>query len=301
MRQRFEVRPWFVYPAVAMWALLYVSLAFDKTAGFDSHAYWLTRDGIHYVEDPGKHDAYLYSPAFAHAIRPLTLLPWPVFGLVWATLAAVTYLCLARVVEPRWRVPLFALCLGDLVYGNVWWLFALTLAFGLRRPALWAIPVLIKVTPAVGVIWFVVRREWRNLIVVVTVALAAAAISFSIAPEAWSDWIAFLRHGHQEWFPDQPLPLAARLLSGFGLTVYAARTDRPRLLPAALWLASPMFSVNGVAVFVVMAWMASRTPAPDGKQVLRMRRQLSADGDCPSARVASAASLPSAPPSASGR
>jgi Glycosyltransferase family 87 len=154
-------------------------------------------------------------------------------------------------------VPVFALCLGDLVYGNVWWLFAITLAFGLRRPALWAIPALIKITPAVGLIWFVVRREWRNLAIVVTVVSVVVAISFLLAPEAWSDWIAFLRHGHHEWFPGKPLPLAGRLGAAFGLTVYAARNDRPRLLPAALWLASPMFSINGIAVFIVLAFLGS--------------------------------------------
>jgi hypothetical protein len=49
-------------PVVALWGLLYVSLAFNKAAGFDSHAYWLTREGVYYLQDPGEHDAYLYSP-----------------------------------------------------------------------------------------------------------------------------------------------------------------------------------------------------------------------------------------------
>jgi Glycosyltransferase family 87 len=256
-RVQLHVRPWFVYPVVALWGLLYVSLAFNKAAGFDSHAYWLTREGVHYLQDPGEHDAYLYSPAFAHAIRPLTVLPWPAFAFIWATLATMTYVWFVRRAEPRWRVPVFALCLGDLVYGNVWWLFAITLAFGLRRPALWAIPALIKITPAVGLIWFVVRREWRNLAIVVTVVSVVAAISFLLAPQAWADWVAFLHHGHHEWFPDKPLPLAGRLAAAFGLTVYAARNDRPRLLPAALWLASPMFSINGIAVFIVLAFIGS--------------------------------------------
>jgi hypothetical protein len=238
--------------AVALWAIFYLLIAIGGGAGFDSHAYWLTRDGVHYLADPGRHDAYLYSPAFAHAIRPLTLLPWPVFALIWFALATATYLWLVRVVAPRWRIPLLALCLGDIVYGNVWWLFALTLALGLRRPALWAIPALLKLTPAVGLIWFATRREWRNLSVAVTVTVAVAAFSFCLAPVAWMDWTAFLGHGHASRFPDTPLPLTARLIAGFALTVYAARRDRPRLLPAALWLASPVFSLNGIAVFAVI-------------------------------------------------
>jgi hypothetical protein len=252
-----SVRAQVLWLAVGLWTSFYVLIAINGGAGFDSHAYWLTREGVHYLTEPGKHDAYLYSPAFAHAIRPLTLLPWPVFALIWVFLATFTYLWLARAVEPRWRIPLLALCLGDVIYGNVWWLFAITLALGLRRPALWAIPVLLKLTPAVGIIWFVVRRQWRDLVVAVTVAAAVAALSFCLAPSAWIDWVAFLTHGHQSWLADKPLPLPVRLIAGFALTVYAARTDRPRLLPLALWLTSPVFSLNGIAVFAVLPYLAA--------------------------------------------
>jgi hypothetical protein len=153
---------------VGLWAIFCFVIAIGGGAGFDSHAYWLTRHGIHYLADPGQRDAYLYSPAFAQLIRPLALLPWPVFGFIWASLATATYLWLTRALEPRRRLAILALCLGDIVYGNVWWLLTITLAFGLRRPALWAIPVLLKLTPAVGLIWFAARREWRNLGVAVT-------------------------------------------------------------------------------------------------------------------------------------
>jgi hypothetical protein len=259
LQQELNVRTQVLWLAVGVWASFYLLIAINGGAGFDSHAYWLTRQGVHYLADPGKQDAYLYSPAFAHAVRLMTLLPWAAFALIWLSLASFTYLWLARAVDPRWRIPLLALCLGDVIYGNVWWLFAITLALGLRRPALWAIPALLKVTPAVGLIWFGVRREWRNLVVAVTVAAAVAAFSFCLAPSAWIDWIAFLRNGHQSWFADKPLPLPARLIGGFALTVYAARTDRPCLLPLALWLTSPVFSLNGIAVFAVLPYLATNS------------------------------------------
>jgi hypothetical protein len=249
--------------AIPLWVVFYVVVALRGAAGYDSHAYWLTRSGIHYFADPGHHDAYLYSPAFAQAIRPLTLLLWPVFGLIWASLAAATYVWLASTLDPRWRVPLVALCLGDIVYGNVWWILTLTLVFGLRRPALWAIPALLKLTPAVGLIWFATRREWRNLGVAIGVAVAVAAVSFYLAPGAWVDWANLLAHGrgHATPFPDRPLPRAGRLLAGFALAAYAARTDRARLLPGALWLASPVFSLNGIAVFAAAAYLPGRSSA----------------------------------------
>lgn len=254
----------------ALWLGFYVAVALSGGLGYDSHAYWLTRHGIHYASDPGQRDAYLYSPAFSDAIRPLTLLPWPVFALIWSSLATITYLWLVRNVEPRWRIPLGALCLSDIVYGNVWWLLALTLALGLRRPALWAIPILLKLTPAVGVIWFAVRREWRNLIIALTVAGAIAAASFCLAPGVWADWIAMLAHGHPARFPDRPLPRATRILAGFALTAYAARRNRPRILPAALWLASPVFSLNGIAVCAALGRLDGRRPDNAGDE--RSRR-----------------------------
>jgi hypothetical protein len=228
-------------------------VAIGGGAGYDSHAYWLTRHGIRYLAAPGRHDAYLYSPAFAQVIRPLTLLPWPVFGVIWASLATATYLWLVLALEPRWRIAILALCLGDIVYGNVWWLLTLTLVFGLRRPALWAVPVLLKLTPAVGLIWFAARREWRNLGVAITVVAVVTAVSLYLAPGAWMDWAGLLGHGHATTFPDTPLPRAVRLIAAFALTVCAARSDRPRLLPVALLLAAPMFSLNGIAVFAALA------------------------------------------------
>ena len=42
----------------------------------DMHTYWATRDGFSYVEgDPYTIGAYLYAPAFAQLLSPITALP----------------------------------------------------------------------------------------------------------------------------------------------------------------------------------------------------------------------------------
>jgi hypothetical protein len=253
-----------------VWCAFYVLVAFAGGAGFDSHAYWLTRAGVDYRLDPGRPNAYLYSPAFAQLLRPLTILPWHVFALAWFAAAAGAYLWLTRGLARRWRVAVLALCLGDLVYGNVWWLFAITLSLGLRRPALWALPLLLKITPAVGVVWFAARREWRSLGVVVAVAAVVVAASVSIDPGAWVEWIVFLRR-HRSADTGAPV----RLVAGLALTAYAARTDRPQLLPAALWLASPVFSINGFAVAAALPRLLDARPAPARSSVLRPSLSLS--------------------------
>jgi hypothetical protein len=268
---------------VALWSAFYGLVAtVGGAAGFDSHAYWLTRRGVDYSLDPSKRDAYLYSPAFAHAIRPLAELPWPIFGLLWSGAALATYLWITHGATPLARAGLLALCLGDLVYGNVWWLFAIVVVYGFRRPALWAIPLLLKITPAVGLIWFAVRREWRNLFVAVAAASVVVAFSVCLDAHAWAEWISFLHGKHHPQAVDRPVPQAIRLLIGLSLAAHAARTDRKQLLPIALWLATPVFSINGIAIFATIPLLARleeqaaervarRTPAsepPRARQVL---------------------------------
>ena len=59
-------------------------------------------------------------------------------------------------------------------------------------PALWAFPLLTKVTPGVGLVWFAVRREWRTLAAVLAITAVAVGASVAIAPVAWSEWLSFL-------------------------------------------------------------------------------------------------------------
>src|SRR4051812_48958299 len=157
--------------------------------GFDAHAYWAAwrHDGL-YTVAPQQLDAYLYSPAFAEAIWPLAKLPWAWFSIVWTGIITGTYLWLLAPLERRWRIPLLLLCSIDLVAGNVWSFFALVLVFGFRYPGAWAFPLLTKVTPVVGPVWFLVRREWRSLAIVALTTAAIALASIAIAPHLWSDW-----------------------------------------------------------------------------------------------------------------
>ena len=49
--------------------------------GWDARAYWLAWHGPMYTTAPDSMGAYLYSPAFAQAIWPLAVAPWPAFCL----------------------------------------------------------------------------------------------------------------------------------------------------------------------------------------------------------------------------
>jgi Glycosyltransferase family 87 len=233
------------------WIIEYLFLAEHGRRGVDSHAYWLTRNGIHYGI-LGDRDAYLYSPAFAQVIRPLTLLPWPAFEALWAIAAAAIYLWLIRDVEWRWWLPLLALAIADLVIGNLWALFALVCVIGIRRPALWAIPALTKLSP-VGFIWFGVRRDWRSLGILAAATAAVVAVSAAIDPGAWSAWMHMLTHSGGD-----PLGLGI-IAAGIGVAVFAAATDRAWLLPVAMLLTTPILGVIALAVLLAIPRLTSGT------------------------------------------
>src|SRR5262245_11967306 len=139
----------------------------------DMHTYWATRAGYGYgLSSPYEIGAYLYAPAFAQAIAPFTVLAWPVFAAVWTALSAIAYVWLTG----RWAFPLlfsFAVAL-ELYLGQIDILIAAAVVIGFRYPAVWAFPLLTKVAPGIGLLWFVFRREWRNLAIAVAATVAIA-------------------------------------------------------------------------------------------------------------------------------
>lgn len=261
-----------------LWLVAAFSLAFpvgevlSGKVGFDAHAYYAawTHRGL-YDKPPEELDAYLYSPAFAQAIRPLTLLPWPLFCAFWLTAIAVAYLWLLAPLPLRWRVPLLVIALSFDSAGNIWAFFALVVVFGFRWPGLWAFPALTKVTPVLGPVWFASRAEWRRLVIAVVVTLSIVAVSAAVGPHLWHGWFEFLRTTHPargiaapSALLPTPIALGLGLPIGVALTIYAARTDRPWLLPVAMVFAEPILA--GQALFVLAAiprlWSARRSQAP---------------------------------------
>jgi hypothetical protein len=236
--------------------------------GLDSHAYWAAwqHGGSLYTAAPEQQDAYLYSPAFAHAIWPLAQLPWPVFCGLWLTMVAAIYCWLLAPLPSEWRWPLLLFCTMDILSGNVWSLFALVLVFGMRFPAAWALPLLTKITPGVGPLWFLARREWRSLAIALGATALIALLSFLVAPDAWRDWVRLLLHpetfrtpGRVDlmpgFHPRLAFLLAVQLPVVAAVTVWAARTDRPWLLAVAMFAASPVFNLNALVLLAAIPRM----------------------------------------------
>ena len=169
--------------ALSVWA----SLTAMVGKPVDAWSYYRVAPGAPY----GQTDyAFLYSPAAAQAVAPLQVLPFEAFvALVRAADLAVAF-ALAGPLLPL--VILWAPLVTEVNAANINLLVVAVAVWGLRWPALWSFVLLTKVTPGVGLVWFAVRREWRNLAVAVGLTGAIVAVSVAYAPRLWFEWVQFM-------------------------------------------------------------------------------------------------------------
>ncbi len=243
---------WGVLAAI-MLVMLMMSLAepFQPDSfgpGHDARAYWSAPLAEPYVPGSvGQESAYLYSPAFLVALSPLRALAWPLFlGLWTAGLLAVLF-WLAR---PLLFLPLLLLCLPEIWGGNITILLAAAIVLGFSRSFAWAFPLLTKLTPGVGILWFAVRREWFNLGLAIAATVAVIAAVALIAPGLWADWFQLLLSSTDSSTVEGsvPVPLLARLPLALLVIAFAARRDERWLLPVGVLLAMPVIWWGSLAL-----------------------------------------------------
>lgn len=233
-------------------AVLITLRLFDKfpwTSEFvDMHTYWATGAGFGYAtSNPYVIGAYLYAPAFAQGLWPITsTLPWPWFAALWTAGICAAYVWLVG----RWAFPLVltgAVAL-ELYLGQIDVFIAAAIVIGFRYPVVWAFPLLTKVAPGIGLLWFVVRREWRNLVLALSATVAIAGVSAVLAPQYWHDWFELLRRSiTDKQVVDGAyigIPVWVRLPFAVGIIVWGARTNRHWTVPVAVLLAMPILWIN---------------------------------------------------------
>lgn len=213
---------------------------FDGALGQDAHAYWLAGQGeLTYDRRPGQIDAYLYSPAFLALIRPLTMLPWPLFLPVWICLEATLLVWLLRPLQTRWSVPVFLWCTSELVVGNIYIFLAGAAVIGMRKPVAWSFPILTKITAGVGLLWFAARGDWRGLLQGIGGTSLIVMVFYALNPAQWHAWLQFLIE-HRDGTPDSQASFLLRCMLAVALVVVGARKQWPWLIAPAMVLASPV-------------------------------------------------------------
>jgi hypothetical protein len=192
---------------------------------------------------------------------------WPVFAAVWTAALAGTVVWLVG----RWSFPvlLFSGALAlELYLGQIDVFIAAAVVIGFRYPAVWAFPLLTKVAPGVGLLWFLFRREWRSLAAAVAATVALAAVSAIAAPNLRHDWYDLLRRSiTDKQVVDGAylaIPVWARLPFAVGIIYWGARTSRHWTVPVAILLAMPILWVNVFTLLIAVIPLreeAGLTPA----------------------------------------
>src|SRR5690349_5672010 len=155
----------------------------------DAHAYWAVDLANPYSRPIATQDAFTYPPPAAIAFWVLGHLPWPVFEALWTLLIGVALLWMAG----PWSLFLLALLpvTSDLYLGNIHILMAAAIVAGFRRPWLWSFPLLTKPSVGVGLLWFLLRREWRPLAIAIGATAALSLAAAVLQPALWPAWIDY--------------------------------------------------------------------------------------------------------------
>jgi len=229
----------------------------------DSLAYWAVHPADPYRGAAlGAPDAFFYAPVVAQLLGPLTALPFDVFRL---GLAAVDLAGLAgsgllyTLVVPG--------VIEDIVRGNIHILLALAILAGFRFPGTWSLLLLTKVTPAIGLAWFAVRREWGALAQVAVVTGLIVVVSVILGGvQLWVDWVRLLLTSSENprtytyLFGIAPPPLVVRMPMAVLVVAWGALTNRRWTVPVAAFLALPIIWPSGFAVLLAVPplWLADR-------------------------------------------
>lgn len=257
---------------VATWAaIVLLSEPFGRAWGTmqDARCYWVPTLADPYARatwtDP---IAYVYSPAFLQLIAPISALPWQAFVAIWAAIlvAAVRWLT-----GPRLFAVGLVVAAMELAGGNIELLLAVAIVLGFRWPAAWSFVLLTKVTPGIGLLWFVVRREWRQLGIALTATAVVVLVSSLSLPGTWRDWIDVLisNAGRDGTWAALPIPLWFRFPIAAALVVWGARTNRRWAVPVAAMLALPALWYGGLSMLlaIIPLYALDSQPPDDGQSI----------------------------------
>jgi hypothetical protein len=162
-----------VVGAAAGVAIAWMHVTSDPLA--DAHAYYeaaarLNAGGSLYPAgvDPSSNHIYLYPPLFAIALRPLALLPYEWFALVWELLVIAAFVLLLQRLGVRKRSTWIAVGLLGIPIG---WALSIaqahvpmTLLMAIGQPWSIALAANLKLFPALIALYWLGRREFESLL-----------------------------------------------------------------------------------------------------------------------------------------
>jgi Glycosyltransferase family 87 len=257
-----------VYCAAALMGLTGVGGCGGEIVACDAAAYYYA-DGYHDVPTTPQ---YLYSPAFLTAFAPFRLLPWDMFLWVWFALHVGALLWL--------RAGWFLAIPGvneDVIRGNIGVFIAVAIVLGLRYGTPWAFVLLTKVAPAVGMVWHLARREWRQLAWATGLTVAIVGVGGLVNPQLWAEWFAILLSAPTSYgTASEGVPWTIRIVLAAGVIAWGARTDRAWLVPVGIIVGAPGFSPPSLMKLAALPRLLNPSPRPRVAVVGDMPEQVDA-------------------------
>jgi hypothetical protein len=194
--------------------------------------------------------AFIYSPPVAQLMDVLNGLPFPVFT------ALIRGTELAALVILAGPATLFALFLPPVATevnaANINLVLGVCIVGGFRWPILWVPVLLTKPTAGIGLAWFLWRRDWRALTLVLAVTGGACALSLVTAPGLWGAYIGQL--GLMDPRPGWPFPytLLERSVVFAPLLAWGVVTGRKWAVVLASILAFPRLYFLSISLLLAL-------------------------------------------------
>ena len=252
---------WLVLTVIGIVAVPYLIVR-GPNFGYDAHAYWSLDLADPYLSATHPNlstpDAFRYAPPIALLMAPFHLLPWPVFLALWT---ALLYLAVGWLGRWWWGFALiaFAPIAMEMHYGNINLFLAVAIAASFRWPALWALVLLTKPTAAVGLLYPLVRRDWRAVAIPIAVTVAVCALSAAVRPDLWSGYLTMLA---SDAAVPQPIPLLLRLPIAAVLVFWGARTNRRWTVVVGATIALPQSWWTNFALLAAVPRTIDRVALP---------------------------------------
>jgi hypothetical protein len=228
--------------------LFLVAASAKQSMAFDVVSYWQLDLLDPYHGTVGDLGFFPYSPAWALVFAPFASLPWIVFATGWyATLMAALVFMGGRSTLVLLAFPPVAI---ELYHGNIHLVLAAAIVVGMRYPAAWSIVLLGKLTPGIGLLWFVARREWRSLWIALGATAVIAVMTFVFLPTQWLTWLNILVTGAgvpPPW-PALPIPIWLRLPVAAAIVWFGAKRNAPWTVPIAAAIAVPALWPGAFAI-----------------------------------------------------
>jgi hypothetical protein len=138
----------------------------------------------------GLANGYVYTPAFEFLAAPWRLLPFLTFVAIYRVLLLAILVWLAGPLTLP--VLLTFPVASEINCGNIQLILAAAIVLGRRWPAAWSVVLLTKVTPGIGLLYYVLRREWRYVAIAGAATAAALAIALILYRGQWPGYIGLM-------------------------------------------------------------------------------------------------------------